>query len=422
MFGPGALVALGALLALGMATHQAPLTLLSTALLLASLLSQVWRRYCLTGVEYRRRLGKRRAAFGETIDMEVEIVNRKPLPLTWLRIFDEMPEGARPTKGRVYLSHLAGRVVLDSVVALRPFERVRRRHPIPCTRRGGFEVGPVRLSSGDLFGLVTRDEELPLTDAFVVWPRIVPLRDQALPARQPLGELRTHSWLFEDPARIAGAREYRPGDPTRRVHWPASVRAQRLLAKVYEPTTSRRLVVLLNLHPAEQWTFEGYDPDVVEFTIMAAASVVSWACDAGYQVGLMANGIHRRGDLGIEVRPAAGATQRVRLLDALGMLDQLAVHPFERTVAEAAPRLRYGTTVVAVSGALGRAGAERLSELPRRGHPTALIHTGAGRPAVPGALRGVTVRRAGPARQWRELPEIRLSAAGGAGAANGGRA
>ncbi len=412
MFGPLALTLLCGLLVAGVAARQTPLTLLTTALLFAALASQVWKRYCLTGVEYRRRLSRRRVPFGETLELEVEIVNRKPLPLTWLRVFDELPEGARPTRGRVYSSHLSGRLVLDSLVTLRPYERVRRRHPIPCRQRGGFEVGPVRLASGDLFGLVTRQEERDGRDAFVVWPRVVPLVGSALPARQPLGDSLTRSWLFEDPARIAGAREYRPGDPTRRVHWPASVRSQRLLAKVYEPTTNRRLVILLNLHPTEQWTFEGYDPDVVEFTIVVAASVASWAVAAGYQVGLVANGIHGRGGGGggVTVRPAAGAAQRERLLDTLGRLQPLAVHPFERTLSEAAPALRHGTTLVVVSAALGPPALACVNDLHRRGHPVALIHTGPGRVPTPALRRGIGVRRAGPARAWRDLPAIELSA------------
>ncbi|HET7770658.1 MAG TPA: DUF58 domain-containing protein [Chloroflexota bacterium] len=409
MFGPAALALLCLLLVVGVATRQEPLTLFALALVLAALVSQLWRRYCLTGVEYRRRLDRRRVAFGETLQMEVEVVNRKLLPLAWLRIFDELPDGARPARGRVYSSHRAGRLVLDAVLAMRPFERVRRFHPIPCHQRGGFEVGPVRLSSGDLFGLVTRETELDDRESFVVWPRVVPLADPDLPARQPLGELKSRSWLFEDPARIAGAREFRPGDPTRRVHWPASVRTQRLLAKVYEPTTSRRLVLALNLNPSESWTFEDYDAEVVEFTIMVAASAACWALEQGYEVGLVANGIHRNGDLGVVVAASAGPAQRERVLDALGKLQAVAVQPFERTLEDAVRTLRFGTSVVLVSAALGTKAAAQVEALHRKGHALALLHTGPGRVAARSLPRGVVVRRAaGGHRTWRDMSTVDL--------------
>ena len=406
MFGPAALALLWLLLLAGAFAHQLLLTLLTAALLLAAALSHVWKRYCLVGVEYRRRLSRHQVPFGETIEMEVEIVNRKLLPLAWLRIADELPAPVRPTRGRVYPSHRAGRVVLDSVVALRPFERVRRRHPLPCVQRGEYEVGPVRLASGDLFGLVTEETELDRRDTFVVWPRIVSLADLGLPARQPLGDRRIESWLHEDATRVAGAREYQPGDPQRRIHWPASVRARRLLSKVYEPTTSHRLVVLLNLHTAEQWVAGTNDPEAVELCIMVAASIASWAIEAGYQVGLIANGMSRQGGLDLQVPPAAGLGQRHRLLDALGRLQPFAVRPFEATLVKVAPSLRFGTTVVAVCAAVSAAEAAQLAALRRRGHQTVLVYTGAGAIGGQHALRGAAIRRVDPTGGWRAMPAI----------------
>jgi uncharacterized protein (DUF58 family) len=82
----------------------------------------------------------------------------------------------------------------------------------------------VRLRTGDLFGLVSRELDLDLTSVLVVYPRVVPVTALGLPARQPIGERRTRSWLFEDPSRLVGVREHRPGDSLRRIHWAASAR------------------------------------------------------------------------------------------------------------------------------------------------------------------------------------------------------
>ncbi|MBX6771625.1 MAG: DUF58 domain-containing protein, partial [Chloroflexi bacterium] len=91
MFSPGALIVFAALLVLSAIAHQLPLFLLSLTLLGAAGLSRLWERYCLAGLEYRRRFSTDRATFGETIDLEIEIVNRKLLPLAWLEIEDEIP-------------------------------------------------------------------------------------------------------------------------------------------------------------------------------------------------------------------------------------------------------------------------------------------------------------------------------------------
>ena len=70
MFGPATFTLLSLLLAVSVVTRYAPLFLLALILLLAAGLSKIWERYCLTGLEYRRHLSHRRAAFGETIVLE----------------------------------------------------------------------------------------------------------------------------------------------------------------------------------------------------------------------------------------------------------------------------------------------------------------------------------------------------------------
>src|SRR5690606_10253194 len=68
------------------------LLLLDVLLLLVAGASALWGRYCLAGVTYTRRFEAERLFCGEQMDMWVEIVNAKPLPLAWLRAEDEFPE------------------------------------------------------------------------------------------------------------------------------------------------------------------------------------------------------------------------------------------------------------------------------------------------------------------------------------------
>ncbi len=420
MFSQATLLLLVLLLLVSLVAHHPLLGLLSLALLLAAGLSLLWREWCLRGVEYRRRLSPRRAAFGETVVLELEVVNRKLLPLAWLEVEDELPRSLPPARGRVYPSHKADRSLLEALVALRPYERVRRRYPIPCVARGEHTFGPARLRSGDLFGLVVREEERPLRDTLVVLPRVVPLAELGLPARQPLGELRAPSWLFEDPTRIAGAREYQPGDSRRRIHWPASVRAQRLQSKVYEPALRHQLVIALNTHTAAAWWGFTSEPDALELSIMTAASIAAWAAGEGYQVGLLSNGFVAEGSLRGLFQPcAAGAGMLARLLETLGRLRSFAVRPFELVLEEHRSRLPFGAALVVVSAVVSPEIAAALGRLHRRGHPVTLVLTGA--PAAAGAgpaislLEGIAVRHVGPPEAWRRLAALHPTPVAGAG-------
>lgn len=406
MFGPATVSLLVVVLLLSLLTRQAPLLLLALSLLLAAGLSKLWERYCLVGLEYRRRFSKPRVNFGEPVELEIEVVNRKILPLAWLEIEDDVPKALPIPRAHLQTSHKVGRALLVNLLALRPYERVRRRYVLPCQTRGEHVFGPVRLKTGDLFGLVTRELDLDARESLVVYPRVVPLTRLGLPARQPLGDLRVQSWLFEDPSRFVGAREHRPGDSLRRIHWGASARSGRLQVKVFEATTSHQLALFLDLNTTGPWWNLTYDADVLELGITTAGSLARWAIEQGYPVGLATNGMHR-GQIGrVAVDSGAGPNQLQLVLEALARLEPFATRPFAQIVADGARRLGYGSTVVVIAAGLDAPIVAELLGLRRRGHPVVTVLTG-DRP-ISGSLDGIVVRRVGPPEAWRAVPTLEL--------------
>ncbi len=406
MFGPQMLATMAVLLVLSLWTRETSLFLLNLTLLLAALLSRLWERYCLVGVEYRRRFSRRQLSFGEEVHLEIEVVNRKFLPLSWLEAEDELPKALIPKRGRVRPCFKPERMLLTLLTALKPYERVRRRYTIACSVRGEHLIGPVRLRSGDLFGFVSVEQTIDSADSLVVYPRVVPLAELGLPARHPLGELRAQSWIFEDVSRIAGAREHQPADGLRRIHWPASARTQRLQTRVYEATTSHKLVILLNLATSGEAGSEfGYDPDVLELGITTAASVARWGLDQGYQVGLYSNGQHRGSRRNVMVESGRDTGQLERILLALGRLQPLQAGRFEKLLAEEGRHLPYGATLVVVTAALTPEIVEGLVDLRRHGYPVTALFTGR---EGSGSLQGIPVRRVGPPEGWKEMAELAL--------------
>lgn len=361
-------------LILGLLTRQPALFLLALALLGAAWLSRLWEKHCLSRLEYRRTFSRTRVSFGETIELVIEVVNRKPLPLAWLEIEDEIPRDLQPTRGQISPTIHRSRSLLVNLLAPRPYELIRRHYFIPALQRGEHLFGPVRLRSGDLFGSTTREETLYLVESVIVYPRLVDLTELGLPARQPLGNLRASSWLFEDPSRVAGAREYRPGDSMRRIHWAATARTQQLQVKVYEATTSHKLEIFLNLSADDDyWWGQTAEPTALEPAITTAASVAVWALDRGYPVGLHTNGVHRGNWAPVGLEPRADPDQRERILLALGRLQLITARPFGELVADEARRLPFGATVVLVSTVLGARVAEAAISLRARGHAVTIL-------------------------------------------------
>src|SRR5947199_10838574 len=105
---------------------------------------------------------------------------------------------------------------------------------------------------------------------------------------RPKAALATQRNLIEDPIRVAGVSDYVIGDDPLRIQWKASAHAGALRSKIYEPSSLRRLLVLLDV-----WNYsdlaKGPDLDIQELTIAAAASIGVWALEEGYLLGLLAN-------------------------------------------------------------------------------------------------------------------------------------
>ena len=200
-------------------THQVPLLLISLLFILARGVARLWERYCLVRIDYHRRLSAHRAFFGDEVQLEVEVANRKPLPLSWIQIDDEVPSDVTFQKVRTTPSHKANRSLLTNLLSLSWYHKVTRRYHMRCLQRGFFAFGPTRIRSGDLFGFFSRGMEVQQVDYLMVYPRILPLEKLGIISNQPVGDIRTKRHIFQDPILTLGVRDYYFGDSLKKIHW-----------------------------------------------------------------------------------------------------------------------------------------------------------------------------------------------------------
>ncbi len=395
------------LVAIGLAARQAVVLLLGVIFLMAAGASYLWDRYCLSRVEYRRLFAPRRAFYGETVTFTIEVTNRKPLPIAWLEAIDELPVELVPFRGRVIPSLRQRRQHLVNLFSLRWYERVRRRVPVRCDARGHFPLGPVRLRSGDIFGLTVRGQDLEQVDYLLVYPRVVPLAALGLPALHPLGDELVRRYLVEDPTRVVGARDYTPGDPLRRIHWTATARAGDLRAKQYEATTSHRFAIFLNLDTLGRYAeYRGFVRPVLELNILVAASVANWAISAGYLVGLFANGYLPQGLRWVRLPPAPGTAHLASMLEALAKIFPTPIMPIGDLMQLEARTLPWGTTAVVVTAVTDDPLIAGISQVLHAGHAVVAVLVG-------DALRDlplpIPVYRVSAETGWRALEGLDLA-------------
>jgi uncharacterized protein (DUF58 family) len=176
-------------------------------------------------LETERHITARDLEIGEDLLVTVAVRNRKALPTIWLVAEDILPRG------------LEAAGTWARAVLLMPFASTRLQYRLRCTRRGYFRLGPTLFETGDFFGLNRRFATGEAASYVTVYPKIVPLAQYAIPTSRPMGETVVKRRLVEDPTRLAGVREYRTGDPLRRIHWKATARTGTLHSRVYEYST-----------------------------------------------------------------------------------------------------------------------------------------------------------------------------------------
>lgn len=216
---------------------------------------------------------------GDEAVLRLAVYNDSPLPLAWVSGSEHLPVGL-------------GSRVHKWVVSLSPRERAYIECPVYGRSRGVYDVGPVQVVVGDLFGLTTFRQKTDLYQTVVVYPTSLSLSDLGLPSNLSLGAIRAQIRIHPDPSRLAGVRPYRPGDPLKTIHWKATGRIGSLQVKQFEHTVHLNVMICVNLDEPE------YDVHTLfaqqELAIETAAAAASYLTEAGEAVGLAAVALYRK--------------------------------------------------------------------------------------------------------------------------------
>jgi uncharacterized protein (DUF58 family) len=375
---------LGLIYVLGAVFRVQFLTTLSATLAVLIAITSWWRARSLDAVHYRRKPFFRRAFPGEQVALTIEVENDKLLPLSWLRVEDPWPLAVAPDEdGLLAPSHLPDQGLLTNVFNLRWFETKRRHYSLHFRQRGVYRVGPVRMQSGDIFGMYELSSEADRGEYLTVFPAILPVETLELPARDPFGDHRSRRKIFEDPNQPIGVRDYRPEDGFRRVHWPATAHTGQLQVKVYQPTAAQVAVVCMNASTFMR-NWEGFYPELFERVISVSATLVDHFIEMGYQVGLISNGSLAHSDRPFNIPPGRSPRQLGRLLEALAGVTPMVMVPFESYLIREMPRVPYGASLLVVTAITTPELQDTLIKLKRHGRGIRLLSLAANPPqAIP---------------------------------------
>jgi uncharacterized protein (DUF58 family) len=361
-----------AMLALGLAMSSGPLIALGAFILMAGFVGQTWSDHVFDKVRFERYIPENRAFAGEKLHMTLRLVNDKFLPIPWIEVRDLVPEELPSGEEHLSPSGSPGQLYLTRSTHLSWYERVSWPLELDAPARGYYRFGPARFRSGDLFGFFPAEREDEDYTPVIVYPTTYELPDLGLPAERPFGERKGRERIFEDPGRIAGIRDYRPEDSLRRIDWKASARRQALQSRVYEPSSTLHMLIAVNVHTLEH-SWEGYVPETLERVLSVAGSVARYGFEAGYAVGLVANGSFPTSDRPMRVPVGRRSDQLAHILEALAVIGPLTMTTLPPVIEREAQNFPFGATLVCVTALMDDELAAALARVRNAGHSVTVL-------------------------------------------------
>jgi uncharacterized protein (DUF58 family) len=359
-------------------------------LLGALLLSRFFTRAWTENIVASRSCSQNVLEIGDAAEMTVAIENQGRLAIPWLLLEDSLP--------RDFLIQVPPRLKAEgyrlALARLHAGQSIELEYKVTFLMRGYYQLGPLCLETGDVFGLHRRFRVLADPHYVLVLPKVLALEGYSLASRRPMGEIRVAHRLFEDPTRIAGVRPYQQGDPINRIHWRATARTGVLHSRIFESSRVAGATFLLDFHASN---FPG--PAAIpaaELAIVTVASIANAVCLMGQQIGLISNGrdaadriraegwraeFGARSDAQKAAAPGAnsdrlrpvivetgrGTDRFTRILETLARLELTDGLAFPVMVEETVAKIRRDATAVAVLNDVTPETADALGNLARRG-------------------------------------------------------
>lgn len=310
--------------------------------------SAFWARQAMHGIRLERKARLLRATVGEILEERFEIINSDRWPCIWLEIRNE---SSLPAAG-------GSRLLTNLGPRHRRFYTARHL----LTKRGAYPLGPTRLTSGDLFGLYRVHRLVPATETLVVLPMLFDLPFFTLPAGPLPGGRVVRLKTSEATPHAAGLREYQPGDPLKRVHWPATARYRRFMAKEFEQESEAVVWIFLDAQRAiqagrpspslswneRQWPQKRFplplDETTLEYAVCVAASLARHLTYQRYPVGLACSTAHP-----ILLPPERGDRQLARILERLALVEADGELPFESLLLRQGRLLASGSHLILIT-------------------------------------------------------------------------
>ena len=310
-----------------------------------------WTRSLAQNITVQRRLRTKWAVVGDLIEEDFVIANEGRLPALWVEVRDDstIPD-FNP----------------GVVESIGPGEERQFHARTVCRRRGLYTLGPVRILTGDPFGIFRGSIVYYQVNSFIVYPPIMEGPGIPLPYGTVGGSSRSSLKTYHVTTDAAGIRDFAPGDGLSRIHWLSTARRGQLQVKEFDLEPSGNLWVILDMDGAVH-VGEG-DESTEEYAVKLAGAITYQAIRENKAVGVIASSSNPA-----EVEPSKGARQLWRIMEDLATVTADGREPLGSILQQVSRALERGLSVVIITPSTDPTWLRELASLRQRASTPAVI-------------------------------------------------
>ena len=272
----------------------------------------VYKKKGFSNIEYSATLSSGEVFEGDDVYLYEEIRNVGALPMPYIKIDTDLPEGIVFTllestvhdKGGVFSKNSKSRddglrkikhtASIQSLFVLRPYACIRRRWRLTCKKRGDYTLAGVLATASDILGIGVHSKFIELSNKernrLIVLPRPEDLAGNYTSSRYLCGDIISNTCPVTDPLRLCGTRDYLSQDPMRLINWKSTASHGKLMVNVEEKTVRHRFSLLLNMSSRQiEKTDVPSDSGAIERCITLCTSILDRIAAEDVPVRFFAN-------------------------------------------------------------------------------------------------------------------------------------
>ncbi|MBN2286281.1 MAG: DUF58 domain-containing protein [Tissierellales bacterium] len=141
---------------------------------------------------------------------------------------------------------LTGERLPVEMIGLKSKDSYYKSEKIVLKRRGYYELGDIKITVSDVFGLFSYVKIIESMASLVVYPEVINLTTFDIAISAQMGELGIKDPMFLDKSRVSSLRAYQEGDTIKRIHWKLSAKKEDLIVKNFDNRGDSHVVVVID--------------------------------------------------------------------------------------------------------------------------------------------------------------------------------